>query len=155
MIDPSEVPEALRPAIPYATRWAIRCDVTRHDYFDKQPESDVADFYEGLMPYVSSINDWLARLRGIDAGEWPQAAVHFLYLLKAHSEAYQPTEDERRQAWEAARGRLIRRLRGVVAEIPSDIAGRIQRASIDQLLEWMVRAYGATTLTQVFEAHED
>lgn len=96
-----EVPAALRHLIPYAERWAISCDVTRGDYFDHQPETDVAAFWHEVLPHVDAVNQWLDAL-GDDVGTWPEAGVHFRYLLKAHGEAYQPTEEEQ-QAFEARR----------------------------------------------------
>jgi hypothetical protein len=105
-----EVPEDLRHLIPYAERWAISCDVTRGDYFDHQPEADVAAFWHEVLPHVDAVNQWLDAL-GDDVGTWPEAGVHFLYLLKAHGEAYQPTAEEqqafeaRRLAWEHDRRR--------------------------------------------------
>jgi hypothetical protein len=88
-----EVPEPLRGLIPYVERWAIPCDVTRGDYFDKQPEGDVAEFYHTVLPFVGQINAWLDQ-QPKDVADWPEAAVHYLYFLKAHGEAYQPTPEE-------------------------------------------------------------
>ncbi|MDA1161704.1 MAG: hypothetical protein O3B13_01240 [Planctomycetota bacterium] len=88
-----DVPKTLRELIPYVERWAIPCDVTRGDYFDKQPEDDVADFYRTVLPFTDEIRAWLDE-QPDDVGDWPDAAVHYMYFLKAHAEAYQPTEDE-------------------------------------------------------------
>lgn len=89
----SEVPEELRVLIPYAERWAISCDVTRGDYFDKQDEKEIAEFYYSVQPHVEKANEWLDSL-GKDVLKWPEAGVHFMYMLKAHGEAYQPTPEE-------------------------------------------------------------
>ncbi|MCC9606236.1 hypothetical protein LOC68_18885 [Blastopirellula sp. JC732] len=98
-IDPAEVPEHLRDLIPYAERWAISCDVTRGDYRDQQPEEDIAAFYYDVLPYIEQINEWLDS--NPRAGDFtiplPDAEYHFLILLKAHAEAYQPTEEDIRR----------------------------------------------------------
>jgi hypothetical protein len=88
-----EVPEPLRELIPYVERWAIPCDVTRGDYFDKQPDEDVANFYHTVLPFADQIHAWLDE-QPQDVGDWPDAAVHFMYFLKAHAESYQPTKEE-------------------------------------------------------------
>ena len=88
-----DVPKHLRELIPFVERWAIPCDVTRSDYFDKQPEEDVADFYHTVLPFTDQIHAWIDE-QSDDVSEWSDAAVHYMYLLKAHSEAYQPTEEE-------------------------------------------------------------
>lgn len=88
-----DVPEALRELIPLVERWAIPCDVTRGDYFDKRPDEDIAHFYQTVLPFTDQINHWLDT-QPQDVGEWPDAAVHFMYFLKAHAEAYQPTQEE-------------------------------------------------------------
>lgn len=70
----------------------------------------VAAFWHEVLPHVDAVNQWLDAL-GDDVGTWPEAGVHFLYLLKAHGEAYQPTAEEqqafeaRRLAWEHDRRR--------------------------------------------------
>lgn len=104
-VNPEEVPEALRLLIPYVERWAIACDVTRRDYFDKQPAEDIADFYYSALPLISEVQEWL-NTQPEDVAQWPEAAVHFLYFVEAHDEAYQPTDEEVREkeerfkAWE-------------------------------------------------------
>ena len=92
-VEIDDVPEPLRDLIPYVERWAIPCDVTRGDYFDKQPKEDVADFYHFVLPFTDRIHAWLDE-QSDDVSEWPDAAVHYMYFLKAHSEAYQPTDEE-------------------------------------------------------------
>src|SRR5687767_3617229 len=92
IVDQDEVPEALRPLIPLVERWAIPCDVTRGDYFAQQPEEDIASFWYAVLPRVDAINEWLDSLQSS-----PTASLHFIYFLKAHSEAWQPTEDEKRE----------------------------------------------------------
>lgn len=89
----NDVPEALRVLIPLVERWAIPCDVTRGDYFDKQPEVDVADFYHTVLPFTDQINAWLDE-QPDDVGDWSDAAIHYMYFLKSHADAYQPTDEE-------------------------------------------------------------
>jgi hypothetical protein len=88
-----DVPEPLRELIPYVERWAIPCDITRHDYFDKQAKEDIVHFYETVLPFRDAINDWIEN-QPEDVRDWSDAAIHYLYFLKAHDEAYQPTEEE-------------------------------------------------------------
>ncbi|HAW28200.1 MAG TPA: hypothetical protein DCY03_08790 [Planctomycetaceae bacterium] len=90
-----DVPIELRELIPFVERWAIPCDVTRGDYFENQPEEDVADFYYRVLPFTDQIEAWLDE-QPADVNDWPEAAVHYMYFLKAHSEAYQPTEEEKK-----------------------------------------------------------
>ena len=88
-----DVPDPLRELIPYVERWAIPCDVTRGDYFDNQPDGDVANFYYAVLPFTDQINAWLDE-QPDDVRDWSDAAIHYMYFLKAHAEAYQPTEEE-------------------------------------------------------------
>lgn len=82
-VDSSDVPSTRRDLIPYVERWAIACDVTRQDYFETQPPGDVREFAATVGAREAAINQWLDSI----AGPWPPAAKHFLYLLKARSEA--------------------------------------------------------------------
>ena len=107
-VDETEVPAELRHLIPLVERWAIHCDVTRGDYFDNQPEEDVASFWHHVSPFVDAIRCWIGS-QPADVSLWSDAAIHYMYFLKALSEAYQPTEQEimereKRQAeWEHQR----------------------------------------------------
>ena len=40
-VDESDVPSHLRELIPYVERWAISCDIARHDFLARQPDEDV------------------------------------------------------------------------------------------------------------------
>ena len=82
-VNASEVPPHLRDLIGYVERWAIPCDLTRQDYFDKQPEEDVRELAHVIGPREAEINAWLASLQG----KWPEAGSQFMYLLKAWCEA--------------------------------------------------------------------
>lgn len=92
VVDADQVPEQLRRLIPYVERWAIPCDVTRLDYFEQHRE-DVAQFYYAVLPYERQISAWLDA-QPESVLDWPAAAVHFMYLIKAHDDAYQPTPEE-------------------------------------------------------------
>lgn len=87
-LNPSDVPETFHPLIPFVERWAINCDVIRGDYFSKQPQVDVADFYRAILPHLDALNHWL------DTPPPSEAKLHFLTMLKAHSEATPPPSAE-------------------------------------------------------------
>jgi len=94
-VDEADVPAEIRTLIPAVERWAIPCDVTRGDYFDHQPDGDISQFWYEVLPYESAVNSWLSSLPR-DVSAWPEAAIHFMYMLKAHDEAWRPTDEERR-----------------------------------------------------------
>lgn len=82
-VDANDVPPRLRELIPYVERWAIPCDITRHDYFASQPDEDVRDFAKTVGRRQVEINDWLDSIDG----KWPEASRQYMYLLKAWCEA--------------------------------------------------------------------
>lgn len=92
-VNEEDVPECFKNLIPLVEKWAIPCDVTRGDFFEKQKVKDISKFYNDVEPYVNRINEWLDE-QDQDVLKWSEAAVHFMYFLKAHSEAYQPSEEE-------------------------------------------------------------
>jgi len=130
-VEVDEVPESLRDLIALVERWAIPCDVTRADYFDRQSEQDIANFWHSVLPRVASIDEWIAS-QPQDVHDWAAAAVHFMYFLKAHDEAWQPTEDEkveietRHAKWEHDRVREAAISRGQEAFKQHDYATVIQ-----------------------------
>ncbi len=77
----SEVPESFRHFIPVVERWAINCDVTRGDYFSKQPPADIDAFYQTVLPHLDALNKW------VDTPPRSAAKIYFLTMLKAHGEA--------------------------------------------------------------------
>ena len=93
-IAPQQVPPSLSHLIPFVERWAIGCDVMRRDYFEKQPEADIRYFWTAVCPYLDAVNQWLDSLPESTL-EWPEAATHFLCMLKAHGEAMPPEEVEK------------------------------------------------------------
>lgn len=99
-VRPSDVPEAFRSLISFVERWAISCDVTRGDYFSKQPQADVDAFYQAVLPHLDALNQW------VDTPPRSDAKLDFLIMLKAHCEAAPPpspeeiTETHRRRASE-------------------------------------------------------
>ncbi len=133
VVNPDEVPEPLRMLIPYVERWAIACDVTRSDYFDQQPKEDVAAFWNDLLPHVAAINRWLKTLPEDDSA-WPEAAVHFLFLLKAHEDAYQPSEEEKKELKEAEAKWRHEQKRQRAIESASDAYARKDYAALVELL---------------------
>ena len=90
-VDPEEVPENLRSLIPEVEKWAIRCDVRRGDFFDKQSEESIELFYRNVEPFIEAINVWLDE-QDEDVLKWPEAAVDFMYFAKAHCDAYTPVK---------------------------------------------------------------
>lgn len=92
-VETGEVPPHLRALIPVVERWAIACDVTRHDYFAKQSDDDLRELARVVALHRRAINAWLDSLPG-GVAAWPPAAVHFLYLLKAWNEAAGEFPDE-------------------------------------------------------------
>ena len=89
-VDASEVPQALQDLIPFVERWAIPCDITRHDYFDKQPEADVREFARVVGRREKAVNAWLDSIQG----KRSEANSQFMYLLKAWCEAACEFPDE-------------------------------------------------------------
>jgi hypothetical protein len=97
VVNPEEVPPHLRDLIPYVERWAISCDVTRGDYFEKTPAEDIRAFARAVAPRSDAINDWLATFPTSDAGRWPKAAIEFLSLQTAICDAlswFGPDDEE-------------------------------------------------------------
>src|SRR5262245_15247709 len=86
VVNPEEVPAHLRDLIPQVERWAISCDITRHDYFQKVPPQDIRDFALAVAPRSDEINAWLQTMPK-KIGDWPQAAIHFLSLQTAVCDA--------------------------------------------------------------------
>src|SRR5689334_15919910 len=82
-VEVEAVPPSLRDLIPFVERWAIPCDITRHDYFDKQPEADVREFAREVGRREKEVNAWLDSIQG----KRLEAGYQFMYLLKAWCEA--------------------------------------------------------------------
>jgi hypothetical protein len=88
VVNLDEVPAHLRDLIPYVERWAISCDITRHDYFQKVPQQDIRDFALAVAPRSDDINAWLDTMsKTTKIADWPQAAIHFLSLQTALCDA--------------------------------------------------------------------
>lgn len=81
-IDPREVPLSLHDMIPYAEKFAVRCDVTRSDFYDKLPKKELAEFARVIDARRPEIEEWLDS-----HGPYSDARTHFLYLMKAHCDA--------------------------------------------------------------------
>ena len=90
-VEPSEVPSHLQDLIPFVERWGINCDVTRHDYFDKQPVEDVRDLARTIGRRQEEINAWLDS---IPEDGRTEAYYQFLCLLVAWNEAACEFPDE-------------------------------------------------------------
>jgi hypothetical protein len=89
-VEESEVPPSLQDLIPLVERWAIPCDITRHDYFAKQSNTEVRELARVVGRREKEINAWLDSTRS----KWPEAAHQFMYLLKAWCEAACQYPDE-------------------------------------------------------------
>jgi hypothetical protein len=89
-VETNDVPPPLRDLIPFVERWAIPCDITRDDYFGKQPEADVREFARVVGRREQEVNAWLNSIQG----KWPEAGNQFLCLLKAWCEAACEFPDE-------------------------------------------------------------
>ncbi|MFO0810685.1 MAG: hypothetical protein U0746_18815 [Gemmataceae bacterium] len=89
-VESQDVPEHLRELIPYVERWAIPCDITRHDYFAKQSDDDVRDLARTVGKRQAEINAWLNSF-GVNR---PEAAYQFMWLLAAWCEAACEFPDE-------------------------------------------------------------
>jgi hypothetical protein len=87
-VNRADVPEQFQHLIPYVERWAIGCDVIRGDYFDKQPQTDIDDFYETILPHWEALTAWVLESPQTDA------KLNFMVMLKAYSEAVPPPSPE-------------------------------------------------------------
>ena len=129
-VEPEQVPEPLRFLIPSVERWAIPCDVTRGDYFDRQPQADVAAFWFDTLPHLPAIDAWLDS-QPERVADWSDAAVHFMYFRKAHGDARQQSAEEaqamreRRAAAEHRRNLAIAIESGLLAFRAKDYAAAI------------------------------
>lgn len=97
VVNPDEVPPHLRDLIPYVERWAISCDITRHDYFEKSSEEDIRALARATAPRSDEINKWLDTFPTNDVKKWPAAALEFLSLLTAICDAlcwFGPDDEE-------------------------------------------------------------
>lgn len=131
VVNPEEVPVDLRPLIPHVERWAIPCDVTRGDLFEKEGDDAVASFYREVRPHAPAVHAWLDS-QPENVEDWPEAAVHFMYLMKAHSEAWQPTPREQR-------------------EIEARLAAREAEVQMKRALEHALAAFQAREYAMVVE----
>jgi hypothetical protein len=87
VVNPEEVPPQLRDLIPYVERWAISCDITRRDYFEKAPREDIWQFAQTVAPRSEDINAWLQSLPPMKTKPWSEAALHFLTFQTALCDA--------------------------------------------------------------------
>ena len=90
-VDAGEVPPTLLDLIPFVERWAIPCDMTRHDYFDNQPEADVRELARVVGRREQAVNAWLDSTQS----ERSEVNFQFMCLLKAWCEAACEFPDER------------------------------------------------------------
>jgi hypothetical protein len=67
-IDASEVPEDLRDLIPWAAKFGVTCDITRHDVGDKTPQTEKDRLSEVLRGRHARIGEWLNENFPFDVG---------------------------------------------------------------------------------------
>lgn len=58
-LDPAEVPSDLRDLIPWAERFGVSCDITRHDVGEKTSQQDKDALSDALRGRHARINEWL------------------------------------------------------------------------------------------------
>lgn len=59
ILRPEAVPENIRDLVPFARRWGVTCDVTRHDVAEKASEADLAELSRVLQGRHDDIVDFL------------------------------------------------------------------------------------------------
>jgi hypothetical protein len=79
-LDPTTVPPNLQDLIPFAQRWGVLCDITRHDVADKASPTELAKLSDALRGRHKDINDWLNSLPREPKKPWPDAAYHFMAM---------------------------------------------------------------------------
>jgi hypothetical protein len=80
-IDPETVPPHLRDLIPFAERWGIKSDVTRHDVAAKADPKELAKLADELHGRHEEIAQWLDSI-GLPGptNPYPKAAGHFIVM---------------------------------------------------------------------------
>ena len=82
-IDPSKVPEQLRPLVPLAEEWGIGDDAQRAARVDDASDDERAKLREALAPHQVEITAWLDSF---GEGELSNEAAAFMYLQLAGEE---------------------------------------------------------------------
>lgn len=65
-IDPSDVPVDLRELIPFAEKFGVICDITRHDLGGKVTQKEKDELSDALRGKHARINEWLNSFHPAD-----------------------------------------------------------------------------------------
>lgn len=81
-IDPSKVPADLRDLIPWAERFGIGCDVTRHDIGRRTSQKDKDALSDALRGRHARIEAWLNSLLPEDGSDrtWTEVEAAFSHM---------------------------------------------------------------------------
>jgi hypothetical protein len=82
-LDPSAVPERLRPLVPLAARWGIGDDVERWEHIERSSPADREALAAALAPYQAEITAWLDSF---EPGAMSDEAAAFMYTQVALEE---------------------------------------------------------------------
>jgi hypothetical protein len=72
VLDPSRVPESLRPLIPLAEHWGIADDAIRDDLFQSASASDLEHLRIALCSHDAPLDEWLAGPESFAASPSPE-----------------------------------------------------------------------------------
>jgi hypothetical protein len=85
VITADEVPSGLQDLITIAERWGIRNNAERDELLESSTTEQLREFVRTLEPRCPEIDRWLHALPK-DVGQWPRAAVTFLWLRRTWHE---------------------------------------------------------------------
>jgi len=86
VITADEVPPGFQDLIAIAERWGIRSNVERDEVLESATIEELREFVLTLESRCPEIDRWLAAMPK-DVGQWPRAAVAFLWLRRTWHEA--------------------------------------------------------------------
>ncbi|SRR5260370_1176511 len=86
VIAPAEVPAGLQDLIATAERWGMRSNPQRDELLESATTDELRTFVGALEPRCPEIDAWLDSMPQ-DSGQWPKAAVAFLWLRKTWHDA--------------------------------------------------------------------
>ncbi len=84
ILNPSAVPENLRPAIPVAQRFGIGDDGYREDALHAASDAEIQELRQTVVRHGAEIDRWLNSLDPDQ--EMSDEAAAFMYMLVAHEE---------------------------------------------------------------------
>jgi hypothetical protein len=80
-LDPFEVPTDLQDLIPWAERFGISCDITRHDLGYKTSQEDKDALSNAIRGRHARINDWLNDSLTLDGRSRELSEAEYRFLL--------------------------------------------------------------------------